>query len=107
MLVHIERIVEEYLHWEMCGEPRPKGRFQLYAVEGGTAAMCYTFKALKMKHFGCTGWRLGVIAVHEGNVFDKLIGRHPEAIQKQFEKRYSSLTLEPRAVKIHRPHRRR
>ena len=27
--------------------PRPKGKFKIYAVEGGTAAMCYIFKSLK------------------------------------------------------------
>src|SRR5258705_11730810 len=47
MLVHNERIVQEYLQWAMCGEPRPSGKFDLYAVEGGTAAMCYIFKSLK------------------------------------------------------------
>ena len=47
MLVHNERIVHEYLMWAMCGEPRPAGKFDLYAVEGGTAAMCYLFKSLK------------------------------------------------------------
>ncbi len=47
MLVHNEQIVREYLQWAMCGEPRPKGTFHLYAVEGGTAAMCYIFKAMK------------------------------------------------------------
>ena len=47
MLVHNERIVREYLQWAMCGEPRPAGTFDLYAVEGGTAAMCYIFKSLK------------------------------------------------------------
>ena len=47
MLVHNERIVQEYLKWAMCGEPRPAGTFDLYAVEGGTAAMCYIFKSLK------------------------------------------------------------
>jgi aspartate 4-decarboxylase len=47
MLVHNERIVHEYLMWAMCGEPRPTGKFDLYAVEGGTAAMCYIFKSLK------------------------------------------------------------
>ena len=47
MLVHNEKIVREYLQWAMCGEPRPKGTFHLYAVEGGTAAMCYIFKAMK------------------------------------------------------------
>ena len=47
MLVHNERVVHEYLMWAMCGEPRPSGKFDLYAVEGGTAAMCYIFKSLK------------------------------------------------------------
>jgi len=47
MLVHNERIVQEYLMWAMCGKPQPKGKFDLYAVEGGTAAMCYIFKSLK------------------------------------------------------------
>jgi len=31
------------------------------------------------KYFGCTGWRLGVIALHENNVFDERIAAHPEA----------------------------
>ena len=47
MLVHNEQIVHEYLQWAMCGPPRPKGQFKLYAVEGGTAAMCYIFKSMK------------------------------------------------------------
>jgi aspartate 4-decarboxylase len=47
MLVHNEQIVHEYLQWAVCGNPRPSGKFVLYAVEGGTAAMCYLFKSLK------------------------------------------------------------
>jgi aspartate 4-decarboxylase len=46
MLVHNEQVVHEYLQWAMCGNPRPKGTFKIYAVEGGTAAMCYIFKSL-------------------------------------------------------------
>jgi aspartate 4-decarboxylase len=226
MLVHNEQIVHEYLQWAMCGPPRPKGRFHLYAVEGGTAAMCYIFKSMKTnrllnagdtialgtpiftpylemphledynlkivtvqarqenrfqfedaelkklldpaikafflvnpgnpsaialnaetiakiggilekrpdlilltddvygtfvpgfrsllgafpyntigvysfsKYFGCTGWRLGVIAVHEDNLFDRLIGEHSEATKKTLDKRYGALTLEPRKVRF-------
>jgi aspartate 4-decarboxylase len=222
MLVHNERVVHEYLEWAMCGDPRPEGTFKLYAVEGGTAAMCYIFKSLKSnrllnpgdtialgvpiftpylemahledydlhfvevhakqedrfqypdeeldklldpnikaffivnpgnpfavalsgetidkigkvlqkrpdlilltddvygtfvpgfrslmgafpkntigvysysKYFGCTGWRLGTIAVHENNIFDEMIGRHPEETKKLLDKRYGGLTLEPR-----------
>src|SRR5580765_497860 len=47
MLAHNERIAHEYLQWAMCGNPKPAGKFDLYAVEGGTAAMCYIFKSMK------------------------------------------------------------
>jgi aspartate 4-decarboxylase len=227
MLVHNERIVHEYLMWAVCGKPRPAGKFDLYAVEGGTAAMCYIFKSLKAnrllhpgdtialgtpiftpylemthledydlkvvhikspqenrfqptdeeikkledkkikaffivnpgnpsgmalsketlakltklvktkrpdlmlltddvygtfvddfrsvlgelahntigvysysKYFGCTGWRLGVIAIHEDNIFDKMIAKLPEAHVKALDKRYSPITLEPRKLKF-------
>jgi aspartate 4-decarboxylase len=226
MLVHNEQIVREYLQWAMCGEPRAEGTYQLYAVEGGTAAMCYIFKTLKSnrllnagdtialgtpiftpylemphledydlnvvpiratqelrgqfskeeldklldpkikaffvvnpgnpsaialtketieqigkilkkrpdlilltddvygtfvhdfrsllgaypyqtigvysysKYFGCTGWRLGVIAVHENNLLDDLIAKLPEATKRKLDKRYGALTLKPRAVKF-------
>jgi aspartate 4-decarboxylase len=227
MLVHNERIVHEYLMWAMCGKPRPTGKFELYAVEGGTAAMCYIFKSLKAnrllhpgdtialgtpiftpylelphledyglkfitvqapqenrfqftdtelkkledpkvkafflvnpgnptgvaiskeviakianlvktkrpdlmlltddvygtfvndfrsllgelphntigvysysKYVGCTGWRLGVIAVHEDNIFDKMIAKLPDADLKALDKRYGTLVLEPRKIKF-------
>ena len=227
MLVHNERITHEYLMWAMCGDPKPAGKFDLYAVEGGTAAMCYIFKSLKAnrllhpgdtialgtpiftpyiemthledyalnvvniaapqenrfqftdaelkkledpkikaffvvnpgnptgvalsketigkiaklvktkrpdlmlltddvygtfvpefrsllgelphntigvysysKYFGCTGWRLGVIAVHEDNIYDKMIAKLPNADLKALDKRYGALTLEPRKVKF-------
>ena len=227
MLVHNERITHEYLMWAMCGDPKPAGKFDLYAVEGGTAAMCYIFKSLKAnrllhpgdtialgtpiftpyiemthledyalnvvniaapqenrfqftdaelkkledpkikaffvvnpgnptgmalskgtisklaklvktkrpdlmlltddvygtfvpefrsllgelphntigvysysKYFGATGWRLGVIAVHEDNLYDKMIAKLPSADLKALDKRYGALTLEPRKVKF-------
>jgi aspartate 4-decarboxylase len=224
MLVHNEVIVREYLQGAGGGGPRPKGTFKLYAVEGGTAAMCYIFKSLKSnrilnpgdtialgvpiftpyiemahledydlhfvevhakqearfqypkeelnklldpkikaffivnpgnpfavaldaetirnigailkkrpdlilltddvygtfvpgfrslmgefprntigvysysKYFGCTGWRLGTVAVHEDNIFDDMIAKHPESIKKKLDKRYGGLTLEPRKL---------
>lgn len=226
MLHHNEIVVREYLQWAMVGEPKPKGDFKLYAVEGGTAAMCYTFKALKnnrllnagdtialgvpiftpylemphledydlqivpihapqenrfqftdaeleklldpkikaffvvnpgnpsamalspevigkigdilkkrpdlllltddvygtfvpgfrsllgayprntigvysySKYFGCTGWRLGVIAVHEDNIFDEKIAQHDAATLKKLDKRYGTLTPHPREIKF-------
>ena len=227
MLVHNERIVHEYLMWAMCGKPHPAGKFDIYAVEGGTAAMCYIFKSLKAnrllfpgdtialgtpiftpyiemthledyahkvvniaapqenrfqysdaelkkledpkikaffivnpgnptgmamsretiaklvnlvktkrpdlmlltddvygtfvndfrsllgelpyntigvysysKYFGCTGWRLGTIAVHEKNIFDDMIAKLPAEHVKALDKRYGGLTLEPRKLKF-------
>ena len=227
MLVHNERIVQEYLMWAMCGQPLPTGKFDLYAVEGGTAAMCYIFKSLKAnrlllpgdtialgtpiftpylemthledydlkvvniaapqenrfqytdaeikkledpkikaffvvnpgnptgmamsretlakivnlvktkrpdlmlltddvygtfvedfrsllgelpqntigvysysKYFGCTGWRLGVIAIHEDNIFDKMIVQLPDKQIEALDKRYGPITLEPRKLKF-------
>lgn len=46
MLVHIEQIVHEYLVQEMCYNKPPAGKFNIFAVEGATAAMCYVFDSL-------------------------------------------------------------
>jgi aspartate 4-decarboxylase len=227
MLVHAERVVHEYLIWAMCDNRSPGGKFDLFAVEGGTAAMCYVFKSLIQnkilhkgdtialgtpiftpylemphlndyqfkvvhvhaaqenrfqfsekelakledpkvkafflvnpgnpssvaisqpvlqklvelvatkrpeliiltddvygtfvrgfrsimaelphntigvysysKYFGCTGWRLGVIALHESNVIDEMIGRLPQKDRAELNHRYGSLTLEPGKLKF-------
>src|ERR1019366_3751368 len=47
MLVHAEQVVHEYLARAMLGAARPAGRIDLFAVEGGTAAICYIFRSLK------------------------------------------------------------
>jgi aspartate 4-decarboxylase len=52
------------------------------------------------KYFGCTGWRLGVIAIHEDNIFDKMIAKLPDVDSKALDKRYGPLTLEPRKLKF-------
>ena len=233
MLRHCERIVHEFLDQEMCDNHPPAGRFDLFAVEGGTAAMCYIFDTLMQnellhrgdaialavptftpyieiahmdrfafkvvnvdasaecrkdgshtwqysdaeidkladkrikafflvnpsnppsfamrassmqrlvrlvktkrpdliiitddvygtfvpgfrsamaelprntigvysysKHFGCTGWRLGVVAVHQNNVFDQMIARLPAKTRAALNHRYSPITLEPAKVKF-------
>ena len=38
--------------------------------------------------------------MHEDNLFDELIGRHPETVQKKIDKRYSALSLEPRKIRF-------
>lgn len=232
MLRHIEQIVHDYLALEMCDGRPPKGKFDIFAVEGGTAAMCYIFdsllengllkkgdtialllptftpyieiahlerfsfkvvevnasevlpdgghtwhfpkeeldklrnKKVKLavtvnptnppsvalrddefkqivniikkdnpglmlvtddvygtfvpgfrslmaevphnticvysysKWFGCTGWRLGVIAIHEDNIFDERIAALPAKTKKALDRRYGPLTLEPRKIKF-------
>jgi len=52
MLINAEKIVHEYIMQEMCaGSTIPKGKFDLFAVEGGTAAMVYIFNTLKSNMF--------------------------------------------------------
>lgn len=46
MLIHIEGIVHEYLVQELCYNKPPVGKFNIFAVEGATAAMCYIFDTL-------------------------------------------------------------
>jgi aspartate 4-decarboxylase len=234
VLVHTEKVVQAYLDQEMCDNKPPKGKFDIFAVEGGTAAMCYIFDSLETngllkkgdtvalavptftpyieipeldryafkvvridasgslqagkdghlwqypdseidklrdpnikafflvnpsnppsvtmsprslkriadivkkdnpnlivitddvygtfvdnfrslmaevpqntigvysysKYFGCTGWRLGVVAVHENNIFDRMIAELPAPKQKALNKRYSTISLTPAKIKF-------
>ena len=232
MLHHTEQVVHRYLLQELCGGDPAAGRFELFAVEGGTAAMCYIFNSLQLnrllrkrdriaimvpvfspyleipeldeydldivhleatvttqdgvhlwqfpdseidklrdpsikalfcvnptnppsvrlagstlqriadvvhsdnpdltiitddvygtfidgfrsllavlprntigvysysKYFGATGWRLGVVAVHEDNVFDQRLAKLPQSDKDALARRYGSLTLEPDAIRF-------
>jgi aspartate 4-decarboxylase len=231
MLVHAERLVHRYLEKEMCDDRPPPGRFDLFAVEGGTAAMRYIFDSLRSnrilhpgdtialgtpiftpyleiphledfgletievaqsevvdgrhvwqypdaeldkladprvkaffiinpsnpasftmkprsierlvtlvkskrpdlilltddvygtfvphfrslaaelprntllvysysKYFGCTGWRLGVVALHQDNVIDEMIADLPASDREALAQRYGSLTTEPHRIKF-------
>src|SRR5205085_7822239 len=46
------------------------------------------------KYFGCTGWRLGVIALHEQNILDDMIAKLPAKEKKALHDRYIAITLE-------------
>jgi len=52
------------------------------------------------KHFGCTGWRLGVIAIHQKNIFDTMIANLSAKERGELNRRYSSITLEPEKLKF-------
>jgi aspartate 4-decarboxylase len=47
------------------------------------------------KHFGCTGWRLGVVGVHRDNIYDERLASLPGTDRQALRDRYSSLTTEP------------
>lgn len=47
MLRFTEKIVHDYLVQEMCNGKPVKGQYDLFATEGGTAAMCYIFDSLQ------------------------------------------------------------
>ncbi len=231
MLLHTERVVHRFLEKAMCADHPPSGKFDLFAVEGGTAAMCYVFKSLMAngvlasgdtialgtpiftpyiemahleehafetvevrateladglhtwqypdeeiarledprvkafflvnpsnpasfamrqdtqerlielvrtkrpdlliltddvygtfvegfrslaaelprntilvysysKHFGCTGWRLGVVGIHEDNVIDEVIAALPEAERRRLNERYRPISTAPSALKF-------
>lgn len=50
MLVNIEKLVNKYLLKELCGDIKFENNFDVFGVEGGTAAMCYIFDSLEKNH---------------------------------------------------------
>ncbi|QET04448.1 MULTISPECIES: bifunctional aspartate transaminase/aspartate 4-decarboxylase [Cupriavidus] len=50
MLRLSEKIVKQYIRREMIGKHPFAGDFDLYAVEGGTAAMTYLFSSMRTNH---------------------------------------------------------
>jgi aspartate 4-decarboxylase len=68
----------------------------LFAICPYNTILVYSFS----KYFGATGWRMGIVATHEDNIIDAAIARLPEAKSKQLDKRYSSITTDPRSLKF-------
>ena len=52
------------------------------------------------KHFGCTGWRLGVVAIHQDNIYDKMLAKLPARERQALHHRYGSITLTPEKLKF-------
>ncbi|NYV73935.1 bifunctional aspartate transaminase/aspartate 4-decarboxylase [Streptomyces sp. UH6] len=52
------------------------------------------------KHFGATGWRLGVIGLNDDNVIDRTIAALPSDERDRLHRRYSSLALEPENMRF-------
>lgn len=68
----------------------------LAAVAPRNTILVYSYS----KYFGATGWRLGVIGIHEDNVFDERIAAFPKADREALERRYSAVALEPAKMKL-------
>jgi aspartate 4-decarboxylase len=66
----------------------------VFAVCPRNTACVYSFS----KYFGATGWRLGVIALHDDNVFDGLLSALPENARRELDTRYATLTTRPREL---------
>jgi aspartate 4-decarboxylase len=62
MLVCAEKIVHAYIVQEMCAGKKPAKPFDLFAVEGGTAAMCYIFDSLQVNGILKRGDKIAIMA---------------------------------------------
>ncbi|MFI9192596.1 bifunctional aspartate transaminase/aspartate 4-decarboxylase [Streptomyces californicus] len=52
------------------------------------------------KHYGATGWRLGVIALHDDNVIDAMLAAQDREQKARLDRRYGTLTLDPGTMRF-------
>ncbi|MBU3112366.1 aspartate 4-decarboxylase [Clostridium lacusfryxellense] len=62
MLTHVEKVVCDYLVQELCYNVPPTGKFNLFAVEGATAGMCYIFDSLIANNILSIGDKVALMA---------------------------------------------
>jgi aspartate 4-decarboxylase len=62
MLRHVESVVNDYLIQELGYNEPLEGRFKTFAVEGGTAAMCYIFDTLIANNIFSKGDKIALMA---------------------------------------------
>ena len=88
-----------------------KNPYLMIVTDDVYGTFCDDFKSLMMtmpyhtlgvysysKYFGVTGWRLGVIALAQENVFNDLVKQLPEDEKKILRKRYKALTVTPNQI---------
>ncbi|MEW6403961.1 MAG: bifunctional aspartate transaminase/aspartate 4-decarboxylase, partial [Chloroflexota bacterium] len=68
----------------------------LISVAPHNTILVYSFS----KYFGATGWRLGVIGIHEDNILDKKVAALPEADRKALHERYHTVELHLDSMKV-------
>ena len=63
----------------------------VYAVLPFNTILVYSFSKL----YGATGWRIGLIAMHDQNVCDRLLRELPEADRSYLREEYAIVTSDP------------
>ena len=66
----------------------------VYAVLPYNTILVYSFSKL----YGVTGWRVGLIAMNENNVCDRLLSELPEADKAYLNREYSIVTTDPESM---------
>ncbi|MEG0283188.1 MAG: bifunctional aspartate transaminase/aspartate 4-decarboxylase [Erysipelotrichales bacterium] len=66
----------------------------VYSVIPHNTILVYSYSKL----FGATGWRVGLIALHEENVFDRLISQLSNDDKKELDTRYNIVTHNPKQL---------
>jgi len=66
----------------------------VYAVLPYNTILVYSFSKL----YGVTGWRVGLIAMNENNVCDRLLSELPEADKAYLSREYSIVTTDPESM---------
>lgn len=61
ILKHCETALRDYIATELCCGRPPQGEFDLFATEGGTAAMCYIFDSLQQNYLLNNGDSIAVM----------------------------------------------
>ena len=71
--------------------------FRSFMAELPHNTLCvYSFS----KYFGATGWRLAVVALHEENIYDRMLKELPAERKEQLNERYSSISLHPEEIRF-------
>ncbi|WP_027133914.1 bifunctional aspartate transaminase/aspartate 4-decarboxylase [Geminicoccus roseus] len=80
---------------DVYGSFVPEFRSLLAELPGNTIGL-YSYS----KYFGCTGWRLGLVALHQDHLVDRRIAALPEPVRLEVERRYASLAVDPGTLRF-------
>lgn len=66
----------------------------VYSIIPHNTILVYSYSKL----FGATGWRVGLIAMHQDNIYDRLINELDDASKQALNKRYHIVTHKPKEL---------